>query len=359
MKVVKKIICRYLTNSDYYNMYKPRGSEDKGGGQTYIDFPIRSGVTLEEWNSFFSAVCDIDESNQNRWIVSVNSIGVRDFQTMTVYQRRLSTVSIAAQRLGSRNANRIFSWHPENGFPEPSDPSDRNLKPENLAVFLVTTYDDDLWAGWALNRVPAQDMEATGKINLVFPSSLERDGYTTYTEFNYGELFLDEGNPEAPFYCYQGNARFISLEKEDELVTDEFFDDDSLQFPESQSEKREVLQEVRRRNTKAVKRLKDLYQGNCQLTGAEFTFRKRDGSIYSEAHHLIPLGEEGADSPHNIVIVSPLVHRMLHYADVAHIDLARITSDNTLDVLINGKIYTITWHPLHAKTVREAHVIGE
>ena len=78
---------------------------------------------------------------------------------------------------------------------------------------------------------------------------------------------------------------------------------------------------------------------------------KRNGELYCESHHLIPLGENGSDLPHNIIIVSPLIHRMLHYAEVSQIDLGLISVDNTLDIMINDIRYTIRWHPEHADLV--------
>ncbi|MCY4492215.1 MAG: HNH endonuclease, partial [Thaumarchaeota archaeon] len=72
---------------------------------------------------------------------------------------------------------------------------------------------------------------------------------------------------------------------------------------------------------------------------------------YSEAHHLIPLGEDGADNVSNIVILSPLIHRMLHYAKVDGLDLNKI-KNNKLLIKINGVKHVITWHRDHAKTIK-------
>ena len=60
-----------------------------------------------------------------------------------------------------------------------------------------------------------------------------------------------------------------------------------------------------------------------------------------------------ADEPHNVVVVSAHMHRMLHYANVSEIDLSKIT-DNKLDVEINGEAYTISWHSAHSQLVEEA-----
>ena len=86
------------------------------------------------------------------------------------------------------------------------------------------------------------------------------------------------------------------------------------------------------------------------MTGEQFVFKKADGQLYCEAHHLVPLGAGGADSPYNLIVVSPLIHRMFHYAEVSGLDLSKIV-DNKLPITINGETYTITWNPLHAAVV--------
>jgi 5-methylcytosine-specific restriction protein A len=83
------------------------------------------------------------------------------------------------------------------------------------------------------------------------------------------------------------------------------------------------------------------------------TFQKKDGSWYSEVHHLISLGENGSDSYANAIVISPLIHRMLHYAKVSAIDLSKI-KNHKLKIQINDKDYEITWHPDHLKTVEKS-----
>ena len=67
---------------------------------------------------------------------------------------------------------------------------------------------------------------------------------------------------------------------------------------------------------------------------------------------MIPLGKGGADSVYNIVILSPLIHRMMHYAKIEDFVLKNI-KNNKLPVRINGVKHTITWHHDHAKTVEK------
>ena len=69
------------------------------------------------------------------------------------------------------------------------------------------------------------------------------------------------------------------------------------------------------------------------------------------------MGKGGADKPENLVILSPLVHKMFHYADVADIDLDNIDhlddGSATLDIVMNGETYTLNWHPSHAELFKD------
>lgn len=139
---------------------------------------------------------------------------------------------------------------------------------------------------------------------------------------------------------------------EEELVASLFAEDDE---PEEQQgmEIKQKVQKVRERNAKVAAALKQLYQNRCQISGDKYSFLKKDGTGYSEVHHLIPLGEGGADKPINLVVLSPMLHRMLHYADVQGLDLSKVKHHTngtaTLDITINGDPYTITWRADHAK----------
>jgi hypothetical protein len=85
---------------------------------------------------------------------------------------------------------------------------------------------------------------------------------------------------------------------------------------------------------------------------------KKDGQGYTAVHHLIPLGQGGADSPSNMVVLSAQMHRMMHYADVSAIDLTKMkkTMDGgrTLEIKINGEDFTMRWNPAHGKVVSES-----
>jgi len=74
-----------------------------------------------------------------------------------------------------------------------------------------------------------------------------------------------------------------------------------------------------KRNQKIVKKLKELYNNQCQICG--FTFKKDSGENYSETHHLIPLQNNGDDDIKNLVVVCPNCHKKLHYAKKEKYDI--------------------------------------
>ncbi len=53
----------------------------------------------------------------------------------------------------------------------------------------------------------------------------------------------------------------------------------------------------------------------CEMPGCECClFKKDDGSMYLEAHHIVPLGEGGDDSLANAAALCPHHHRVLHFS---------------------------------------------
>ena len=80
MNSVKYIIFRYLTNAEFFNINKPSGTEESGGGQVYIDFPVIS-IPLSRWDRFFSNSPNVKKSTRSRgpsWGFTVQSIGCNE-----------------------------------------------------------------------------------------------------------------------------------------------------------------------------------------------------------------------------------------------------------------------------------------
>jgi len=55
--------------------------------------------------------------------------------------------------------------------------------------------------------------------------------------------------------------------------------------------------------------------GICELCTQSAPFKRPDGSPYLETHHVVPLAENGPDTPENCAGVCPNCHRALHSAE--------------------------------------------
>lgn len=350
---VKAIAYRVLTGSDYFNIYKPPGTEQGGGGQLYIDFPT-AAVSVSKWRRFFTGVNGVTEktvTNGPRWRCPIRSINVPGTspQRITIYQRRPQTVCIANQNINSKKACRLAAWHPDNEFPQPQYPQKRGDPPQGLTVFLVRTYEGSVYAGW-LPGPEGQCLSETTDAEAAIAALIDPDnveGSAGVIEFDEGTLFLTN-DTNRPIFTTQ------DIEDTHNYLDDLFDEDDESDALADKAE-RERYQKIRARNRRAVQDLKSLYKYQCQLTGTQFTFLMPSGRMYVEAHHLVPLGDGGADNPFNIVIVSAHIHRMFHYAAVRDFDLKQIAIGTdgwgTLPIVINNTTYTMRWHPDHLAAV--------
>lgn len=87
-------------------------------------------------------------------------------------------------------------------------------------------------------------------------------------------------------------------------------------IPELKNQTKEVVIQTIKRYQSIVDKLKTRYGNRCQIGNCGFTFRKKDNSNYSEAHHLVPLAEQGTQEEDNVVIICANHHRMFHYSTV-------------------------------------------
>jgi 5-methylcytosine-specific restriction protein A len=334
-----------MTYADFRHINKVGGEEDGGGGQSYIDFPI-ADIPLQKWLDFLGFNTGVGAGTRPQWDFTINSLGVDAPITLRIYQRRAASVSIAAQKIHSTRSNRVPAWHPNNHFPANYNPAR-----ENLVVYIVKTTDGEYWAGWFLqDQVPANWI---GNASLGRMFTDESAGYIKFRR----RVFIDTTTRNWSFHF---NAATIAndIPTEGDVETEFELEDTSprlQQLIDTQAQPEIVnrVMRIRQRNSRLVRNLKNLYGGRCQISGEQFTFVKRNGEFYSEVHHLIPLGENGSDSYANAIVVSPLIHRMLHQADVSEIDLNNIVNGQ-LPITINGVAYTITWHPDHIATVENA-----
>ena len=342
-KQVDSVVFRRMTYADFRHINKEGGEEIGGGGQSYIDFPTKE-IPIPIWYDFLGANIALGKVGPI-WQFQINSLGIIQPIKLKIYQRRKQSVCIASQKIYSKESNRVPAWHPDHNFPK-----DYNDKTEDLVIYITKTKDGEYWAGWFL-----QDQVSAKWIGNKYLSRLftEVAGYIKFRK----KMYVETGNASWPFY---ETAKSIKNEIPTEAdIEDELVREDTspllqdLIDKNEQPELREKIFKFRQRNNKIVKNLKKLYNGRCQISGEKLTFKKKNGEFYSEAHHLIYLGEKGSDGYANVVIVSPLIHRMLHYAKVSPIDLSLI-KNNKLKIKINDMEYEITWHPEHLKTVERS-----
>lgn len=199
MKRVAFIVFRYLTPADMFNMYKPSGTEIRGGGQSYIDFPTRT-IPVATWGMFFegapSVFCSSGEQGPI-WEFPVRSIGLGLSRELKIYQRRPQTVCIASQKITSQQENRVDAWRPEHGFPQPADPNNRNADPAGLYIFIARTVDNEFWAGWSQSPAIVQNPAAARLLAVMTPAK-PSEGYAGCIRCN-GLVLLDASDRARPF----------------------------------------------------------------------------------------------------------------------------------------------------------------
>lgn len=345
-KKVDSIVFRRMTYADFFNINKEGGEEEGGGGQSYFDIPINR-VSIANWTQFIGAPTG-NATKGPYWQFEINSLGLAQPINLKIYQRAATRCAVAAQKLPENSARgkRVPSWRPANGFPINFNPLT-----ENLVVYIVKTTDNEFWAGWFLqNQMPG---EWVGDKKLATMFTNDAAGYLKFQK----KIFIDTTNSIWPFHFNAGSIT-NEIPTEQDIETDLELQDTSPRLQElitanAEPEFVNRIMRIRQRNRKLVQNLKNLYEGRCQLTGEQFTFLKPNGQFYSEVHHLIPLGEHGSDSYNNAIVVSPLIHRMLHYATVSPINLNEI-AENRLTIQINGNDYQIVWHLDHLATVNDA-----
>ena len=212
MQEVTQVIYRFLTVSDYYNMYKPSDSETSGGGQKYVDFPT-SAISVSKWRSFLSDVPGLSESegqNGPRWQVPVLNASAKTASQapveVSVYQRRSATVCIANQHMAG---NRLPAWHPSNGFPQPNKPEERSPVPSRLAVYLAKSTNGTIWAGW-FDESTVQSVCRTGDAAAALSRMLDQDnesGSTGFITVRAGTLYLNDADEDSPVFLSKSDIQ--------------------------------------------------------------------------------------------------------------------------------------------------------
>ncbi len=86
------------------------------------------------------------------------------------------------------------------------------------------------------------------------------------------------------------------------------------QADKSGPERREHIGSAFVRNPAVRRRALTRAAGRCEACGLE-GFRMESGALYLETHHVIPLGEGGADDDGNVVALCANDHRRAHFAE--------------------------------------------
>ncbi len=364
MKTATQVIFRHITSADFFNIYKPPQATSGGGGQSYIDFPMRA-VPAKAWRTFFGRRQPKGTKTGPMWEAEFHSLGLGDSQLVQIGQRRRQSFNIRLQKTSSNRGNRVYAWDPTfSDFPKPANPA-RHYAVKNLVIYLVKTAEGELWAGWFRAKSPKRSWKCDPRLTEMFEEP--REGAAGSILLN-PPIAMNENDSEWPFRrTTRGTGRRTARarlrkqkrldasqlrreEHDENALLEELFTEDKSSLTERSPRRARVARQVLRRNARIVRKLKELYQGKCQISGTRWTFKKADGQYYSEAHHLVHLGKGGADLPQNIIIVSPLIHRMLHHAVLSEIRLQEI-KDNRLKIRIGRRRYVIKWHPRHASVV--------
>lgn len=88
------------------------------------------------------------------------------------------------------------------------------------------------------------------------------------------------------------------------------------------------------RDSKLISLIKKYRGASCQICG--FNFIQKNGSFYSEAHHLEQLSNGGLDISKNILILCANHHRQFHYGNVVVLE----HTSNYITVRIDEEVFT-------------------
>lgn len=93
-------------------------------------------------------------------------------------------------------------------------------------------------------------------------------------------------------------------------VVDQFIDDQGL------SDSVLAARYERERSPEVRQRVLARSEGRCEWCN-EQGFKKHDGQIYLESHHVVPLCQDGVDTIVNVIALCPNDHRKAHYGEDA------------------------------------------
>jgi hypothetical protein len=85
------------------------------------------------------------------------------------------------------------------------------------------------------------------------------------------------------------------------------------EFKDKEVKKRQRIANAIVRTPRIARLVKERDRHTCRICGI-IGFKKRDGTLYAEVHHVDELARGGRDLPDNMICVCATCHRMIHYA---------------------------------------------
>lgn len=181
----KSLIFRRLTSADFKNI-SGQGGVTGGGGQGYIDFNISNnaydGINEKNLKKFFWEKPE-KRTKGPAWTFEIRSLSLNQIvQNITIYQRRSSNFCIAAQKVGTRESNRVAAWDPaKTSFP--SKKYDEESNP--LYIYIIKDTENVYWAGWFYRNEFNAGWFLSKELLKVFADNTGACGYVELTNVDF------------------------------------------------------------------------------------------------------------------------------------------------------------------------------
>ena len=159
------------------------------------------------------------------------------------------------------------------------------------------------------------EITRTNPIEFRLPSSASETFKCYYGFKNFREL--NEPIPLTKFIRHPSGKQLRNDFQGNAAVIDPLDQDDIFACDIDETEEKEVVVRKVLRDSVIVKDLKNIYNNSCQICNKQINLRD---SMYSEAHHLQPLGKKrhnGPDIKENLIILCPNHHAEFDFGAIA------------------------------------------
>lgn len=156
--LISSLLWRTVTPGDFFNIERAASAGPKGGGgQRYIDIPLGSGISLNEFGQFFGEEpLDDDELNWATFEIDAYSIlapVVLAPLVLTPRRGKNRRYRIANQNRQATGGHRHPAWSMQRGFPQAPDDVSGSKDPRMpdlslLKVFIARSEAGDFFAGY-------------------------------------------------------------------------------------------------------------------------------------------------------------------------------------------------------------------